>query len=487
MSTFKEKTKKVVKDLSSVQFNVNDNKKGQDDDFVVFDGDRYYQALKLQKSFPSFFEECTTSIRQIINVKNIQDDQYLYASHSVKTGWTKAKDKSQPTQKSRLLISEKWANDNIPGILNVDDKPKKVKYKKVPELLILNDEEKFKNNDGQIFEIETRGKRTPDEIYFLASDVARSLKMNKNNFIISLINKNRGYERCVHYDTFVCDNIVENKLTTSRRTYLTYCGMMKVLFSSRSGVADSFVKWASDTLFVIQMGTFEQKEHLVTGLFGLTKDQLKLLLKVSATPISCIYRFALGQVKELRKSMNISKNIPDEYIIIKCGRTDNLKRRINEHKKMYERIENCKLELMGFGYIAEEHLVTAENELKNYFKESEVQILYEIHTELFACDPKNEKDICDTYGEISRKYSGEGGKKQYVSEIETLNLTISKITHEMELQKEKHKTHVSELEKTIMKLSFEKDIMVQNEKHLQLKLKQYIETENIMISHKIKK
>ena len=45
--------------------------------------------------------------------------------------------------------------------------------------------------------------------------------------------------------------------------------MLKVLFSSRSGNAETFQEWASDTLFTVHLGTEENKYELVKSMFGL--------------------------------------------------------------------------------------------------------------------------------------------------------------------------------------------------------------------------
>ena len=49
----------------------------------------------------------------------------------------------------------------------------------------LDDEEKFHDNEGRVVEIETRGEREHDKVYFLAKDVAtgvRNAESSKNNY-----------------------------------------------------------------------------------------------------------------------------------------------------------------------------------------------------------------------------------------------------------------------------------------------------------------
>ena len=98
------------------------------------------------------------------------------------------------------------------------------------------------------------------------------------------------------------------------------------------------MKWATKTLFTVQMGTKKQKEDLVSGVLGIPAKSLRQVLSTSSTNVPCIYRFALGTCKNLRNEMNISSNVPDDHIIIKYGYTDNLVRRTREHMKTYESI-----------------------------------------------------------------------------------------------------------------------------------------------------
>lgn len=60
-------------------------------------------------------------------------------------------------------------------------------YNEVPKLLVLDDDEKFKDTDGNIAEIETRGDRNHRNVYFLASDVMKVFEF-KN--ITDILTKN---------------------------------------------------------------------------------------------------------------------------------------------------------------------------------------------------------------------------------------------------------------------------------------------------------
>ena len=50
------------------------------------------------------------------------------------------------------------------------------------------------------------------------------------------------------------------KKNVNKELYLTYLGMLKVLFSSRSGNAEMFQEWAFKVLFTVQIGSKEDKQ-----------------------------------------------------------------------------------------------------------------------------------------------------------------------------------------------------------------------------------
>ena len=85
--------------------------------------------------------------------------------------------------------------------------------------------------------------------------------------------------------------------------------MLKILFSSRTGDADKFVDWATETLFTVQMGTADQKETLASTLIGQPVKNVRAVFKTCAKKVPCIYRFALGTAKQLRPMMDLPPRV----------------------------------------------------------------------------------------------------------------------------------------------------------------------------------
>jgi hypothetical protein len=72
-----------------------------------------------------------------------------------------------------------------------------------PDIINLDDNEKFKDDNGTIIEIETRGERKVDSIYFKVKDVMIGFKMENLNIVI-LNNQRDGYKEYIHYKFFNC-------------------------------------------------------------------------------------------------------------------------------------------------------------------------------------------------------------------------------------------------------------------------------------------
>ena len=367
----------------------------------------------------------------------------MYATWNKKTNWVISINQIKPATKASLLLLSKWVTENIPKMMPSSNESKEVlyEYQEAPNIIILDDEEKFRDNENKTVEIETRGERTPKGIYFLESDVSKVFEMPK---LYDTIHDNRcDYVKDEDYKIFISKKSGNSgKIASKKQTYITYDGMIHILFSSHSKKAKTFKRWATETLFTIQMGTKEKKEELASGIIGIPAKSLREVLKTSTTSTPCIYRFALGTAKDLRKKMNLSNNILDEYIIIKYGYTDDLVRRTAEHVKTYEKITNKHLELMEYVYIDPKFLSQAEVKVKEFFNDIEIPINFDSFTELVAINPKHEKAIKQQFKYLHVEFSG--SIRELVEKIEKL-----KSDHNIELIKKDAEIiaerHISEL------------------------------------------
>jgi len=238
-----------------------------------------------------------------------------------------------------------------------------------------------------------------------------------------------------HYDIDDVSYIVNNH-TNKKELYLTYRGMLKVLFSSRSGKANTFIDWATDTLFTHQMGTPEQKQKLVCKTLGITTDALKEVFNTTSTTIPCVYLFSLNTVKQLRKSMDIPIKYKDDDIVLKYGFTDNLKRRTSEHEKYCTTIKNTELKLKYWSYIDPQYISSAETDITDFFKLLNCHYEYNNKKELVIVSQKILPQIEKRYKQTGELYGGH--IKELTNKINELNNKIKNMTLE-------HKNEILEL------------------------------------------
>jgi hypothetical protein len=108
-----------------------------------------------------------------------------------------------------------------------------IEQEKAPDIIDLDDDEKFHDDEGNVLEIETRGERTYDGIYFRVKDVSSGFGIERLKD--TLVNPNSGYTRNIDYKAFACSEAInygcKTTSTASAKTYLfpTYQGLLRVL------------------------------------------------------------------------------------------------------------------------------------------------------------------------------------------------------------------------------------------------------------------
>ncbi len=384
----------------------------------------YYKAEDLKAYDPAYFYGCS-SIRRIIAKQKIDPAQYAYAMQK-KNVWNLTANQAAPPTRSTLMLLAEWVIANVPKMRrssvsswsSASDTGSAVNLSvselgstdpdpvclEAPPLLHLEPHEKFRNADGKIFELETRGSRTAMGVYFLGKDVAAAFEMP--NLIRIMKDKETLYECGEHYTTFICVDKKSAKPTGKKFTFITYEGMIKILYSSHSSIAKTFRKWATDILFTHQMGAAEKKEELASAVLGVPVKSLRAVLKTSTRSVPCIYMFSLGTAQNLRATMSLPADIPDDSTIIKYGFTDDLVRRAAEHVRTYEKYQGVKLGLMNFTYIDPRYLQDAENHVREFFRTIEKPIKFEKFVELVAIEHQHTDYIKKQFGFISKEFAG---------------------------------------------------------------------------------
>lgn len=497
---------------------------------IIYLGDeKYYTTDSLRTYDPVYFHGCSRTSRKIIEKKSIDSDYYVYATLSKKHGWKLSTNQNKPSNKAKALLIEDWVIENVPKMKPDSNETKEAiaeseyEYPEAPDLLRLEESEKFKDDTGESVEIETRGERTANGVYFLAKDVSTAFEMPNLNK--TLMDTRWDYNKGEHHKTFICNNDGTYKKTL----FMTYGGMLRIIFSSRNlntkyndivlmnwvqnvaGICQlvyepnllslqkhigfaGIVYFAScDILNGIKIGFWRSslhalyKRYLTTYgnsikiLFCRTQNAPKLEKLVHMTfkhynisneiyrkdkideylsfikndkklkiydfndcgideikmktefeiifkqptrkipefqtmsdhklyneneMVKCYCVFSLGIAKDLRKPMELSEEIPDNYLIILNTSTEEINPMLDEKIKTYENIKGVKLELLNHVYIDPQYTSDAETSIKKFLKAFEYHLQYKSYDELMAINPKHEEQIKEKYDVINHKFSG---------------------------------------------------------------------------------
>jgi hypothetical protein len=136
-----------------------------------------------------FFVGCIREPRKTIQKKNIPAHQYWFATHSKRTNtWALA---THESKKANILISEEWVHNNLPRLTGNQDA---YKYKPLPPLLELNEDEKFRDIEDNVHEVEVRGVRSREGIRFSCKDVAHVFEMESIDHHINRMLDSSDYE-----------------------------------------------------------------------------------------------------------------------------------------------------------------------------------------------------------------------------------------------------------------------------------------------------
>lgn len=255
-------------------------------------------------------------------------------------------------------------------------------YDKLPPLIELEDY-------PFDFNIRIRGYDEND-IYFSMKDLSKHLDVDI-------------YQEMIIDNEMLIED-VDYKIFRKQVFYLTYLGILKVIFSTRKPLAESFARWAAKTLFTVQMGTRKAKQELAATIIGSTVKEVKAILSKQGFPVSCVYLILIGTVKDLRTVMKIPSDYSDDAMVFKYGMTDDLLRRLTEHERMYGKIKNASIELCYYGIVDVQYIKQAENMLSNGFDLIKTKIDYDGHKELIVLKKAELKNIKKTFDDISNCY-----------------------------------------------------------------------------------
>lgn len=356
----------------------------------------YYLANDLMKSLPQVFKGCNVA-KTFVSKHKLDDTKYVYARNS-NNKWAKSDGSSRKFDK--LFLEQSWFDKKY---LKNDKYIDTIEL--APEIIELDDSEKFYDNNGNIVKIEVRGEREFEKCYFRVSDIAKGFEIKRVDRTI-LDPRNDGYIIDKHYKFFYILNEGNNIKDKIKKLYLTYEGLLRVLFASHNKTTGKFIKWATETLFTAQLGNSAQKSQLASNLLGVHPDAVKAVFNKSVNTLPCIYLFSIGKVCDLRKALKIPTDFNDKDYVYKWGMTIDLERRTKEHHTDYGKIKGTNLELVLFGFIDTQYISEAETKIAHLFEDMNLKLDHPTFNELAIISKKKMRTVKQNYDSISKSYLG---------------------------------------------------------------------------------
>lgn len=414
---------------------------------VSINNKKYYKLDDIISEYPNFNKGYKTT-KNIFEKYELKNNDYTNTRLN-DNEWVISDGKSKKFNK--VFIRKKWFDDY--SATKQDKEKIENNIEEAPPIIELNDNEKFYDDDGNIIEIEVRGERDVNKCYFKVYDVSKGF--NLFELRNTILKHTSTYKINRHYLYFSIGSNVPNGRI--KKLFLTYDGILKVLYSSRGDKTSMFTSWASKTLFTAQMGTKEQKNNLVSELLGIDTKTLNRVLKTTTTDVSCIYLINIGKVGKLRKKYDIDKTIDSNDYVAKYGRTCNLSRRLNEHKKNY----GDQIELLIFEIIDPTLVSEAETSIANYFENLELKLETQSEDELIVFSQKKLKNIKRQYSLVGSKHRGNLSDHSNI---------VKDLTH-------KHEKEIMLKDKTVAEFKYElslkdNEILKQKMELLELKNRQ---------------
>ena len=446
---------------------------------ISFNNNEYYNSKDLMAYKRAFYFGCSRHHRTIITKKIIPSDDYIYVIQKQKE-W---KNSTEECKRAQILISKRWVDINyFQTVQKKEDENNSLiaeEYNVAPALIELSTDEKFVDNDGNIIEIETRGEKTENGIYFKVSDIAKGFDIKYLDDTIYHSN----YIKDTDYNIFILKvptnvrNLQNKNYNTSfqKTLYLTYIGLCRVLFVSRNKNVQRFQKWAVNKLFTIQMGAKLERKKLAAELCGITTKQLVSVFEANcATCFPSIYLICLGLVKLLRPTFNISPEIPEDCSVYKFGFTRDLSRRMTDHNKNYGKMKNVSISVIAFHYIDQKYINDAEREVREFCKSFDLRLKIGNTTEFIALNSKQLPQVKTQYRHIGRSYSG--------ATLEMQN-KIEELTTAIKDNNTRYEAHLKEKEIEFL----QQEIKLKDERHklecLQIKHQAATENHQLAISN----
>ena len=351
-----------------------------------FNGYRVYNLVDLIAYDEAYFYGCLKRKRNVLkNEERFDIDGSYFFAKQVNSRWEEC---DSSLSRANILVKYEWAHSHVTKLVDCGavggadygavGGGVEVPLREAPSLIFLEEYEKFRDDEGNVFEVEVRGVREEDKIFFKGRDLEELFEMDhlRNNVQDEKSNFVKGQD----YLFFAVskNNEFRYSLTPqrnqSKRMFFTYLGLTKVIFRSNSGVAYRFQKWANKVIYTAHVGTPDQRIEQAIEMLGVNAGIVKEVFRTCVAKVPCVYLFHIGKVVEMRQSYPDLKQYKSG-MLFKYGRTENLSRRLGEHMSTFGTLEGSRFELSYWSPINVNNVAMAESQLSTFFDAKKIAFL----------------------------------------------------------------------------------------------------------------
>ena len=293
----------------------------------------------------------------------------------------------------------------------------------------------FVDKSGESYEVEMRGERMKDGIYFKVKDVGRVFQSERMSSTI--LDPRNSYKESIHFIWFKTSSHMKSskQRAQSKEMFLTFEGFLHALRKTRSKVADEFREWVENQVFTLAFGTVKQKKEMISTLCKVDKTFLQAFMKLVPGDLSCIYL--------------VDTTMTDgNSRVYKFGRSNNLKDRFFKHNVTY----GAGTLLDSVIFIPADMLSEAEALMNNSISEEE-RFQYDKAKELITLDSDGRKRIRRIMQTIADKYHGSMAiqASNHAKEVDQMkymyDMRIKDLERMVDVLNERMKTEALRLEK----------------------------------------
>ena len=347
----------------------------------------------------------------------------------------------------------------------------------LPKLISIDDDDMgFRNEDGKHLEIEMRGERSKDGIFFKAYDVQKCMGIRSSiNDILQ--HKTSAYEYNTDYVYFETPapqtdpvnhgvSLGERGDNGGNRTghtlFLTFPGLMRLLYSKhKSNYILRWTKWADTVLFTCIYGSRDEKIEFSAKLL---KKEISAFSKMIANSnLSVLYLIRIGTVKDLRafneqkldkeNSMRGPKNqlvpinvdeLQDDQVLYKYGETSHFEERYKEHSNQYGVMCPSSFTVVALSIVDKDDLKTLEKMLEKQFEDMGIRYVVPGHNELIIYNKQQSSSVENLFKQFAKDHNSCIAEYKHRIELFSKDLDEMRLKHQIELKDVQHQMELKD-------------------------------------------